>query len=85
LASFKLKLNRDEPPSKKHKIVRDKPDAIFREIKKEKLTFDEFICSASPHKDENNQPLLNICYVNLFIFFKEKHLTMIVECWYQRG
>ena len=58
-----LPLNRDyvqvqvEPPSKKRKTTRDKLDAIFLALQKERLSFGEFIFLASRHKDKNNQPI----------------------------
>ena len=69
-----------EPPSKKRKTTRDKLDAIFLALQKERLSFGEFIFLASRHKDKNNQPIqrsqthamsskciwinINVCYVS---------------------
>ena len=43
-----------EPPSKKRKTTRDKLDAIFLALHRERLSFGEFIYLASRHKDKNN-------------------------------
>ncbi|KAF8810223.1 hypothetical protein BYT27DRAFT_7186656 [Phlegmacium glaucopus] len=80
--------NRAEPPSKKRKTTRDKLDAIFLAIHKEKLTFGEFIYLASCHKDKNNQPLqrsqTHATSISSFLQGKTSHTpTMIVQCWYQ--
>ena len=81
-------LDEAEPPSKKRKTIGDKLDSVFLAIKKEKLTFGEFIYLASRHKDENNQPLqrsqTHAASVSSFLQGKTSHTpSMIVDCWYQ--
>lgn len=89
-----LPLNRDyvqvqvEPPSKKRKTTRDKLDAIFLALQKERLSFGEFIFLASRHKDKNNQPIqrsqTHAMSISSFLQGKTSHTpSMIVECWYQ--
>ena len=88
LADVLPSLNHAEPPSKKRKTVRDKLDSIFLAIKKEKLTFGEFVYLASRHKDENNQPIqrsqTHATSISSFFQGKTTHTpSMIVDCWYQ--
>jgi len=66
----------------------DKLDSIFLAIKKEKLTFGEFVYLASRHKDENNQPIqrsqTHATSISSFLQGKTTHTpSMIVDCWYQ--
>ena len=75
-------------PYKKRKTTQDKLESIFLAIKKEKLTFGEFIYLASRHKDENNQPVqrsqAHATSISSFLQGKTIHTpSMIVECWYQ--
>ena len=81
-------LNYSEPPSKKRKTTRDKLEAIFLALQKEKLSFGEFVYLASRHKDKNNQPIkrsqTHATSISSFLQGKTAHTaSMIIECWYQ--
>ena len=62
------------PPSKKCKTTRDKLDSIFLAIiKKERLTFGEFIYLVSHHNDENNQPIQRSQTHTMSVFKERQH------------